>query len=401
MPSPTIAIYGALDRFNYGDLLFPLILRNAILQRSPEQRVEAIGLRRSGQSSVGALPTHSLRWLKDPDHLADGSSVILAGGEMLAADWTRLASHLLPKPFGDTLFSLAQKLISEATLEQLARKWLGAEWRIPFAPQPQHFDNQVRIIFNAVGGSQLEQRPEAWQTEVKAAIAAASFASVRDQDSLNALGGEKSPAELHPDSAATMALQFDPGELRSKASGAARTILDSGAPFLCFQLHRYFTQKKLEAFAKELDKVHHLHGLRIVLLPIGRATGHSDQVSLEKVRQAMSSDADLPTKIGVFDIMALLAHCSAYTGTSLHGLISAMAFARPYAILGKNPKCLAFAQSWALPELRAPMTAKNFCEDLGQRLSIDEAMLDGGGIELAQRAQKGLTKVVEAALEGT
>ena len=97
MPAPPIAIYGALARFNYGDLLFPLVLQEWLDRAGCERPLIAVGLRESDLSKFGAMPTREVRWLAEPNNLPDGSRLVIAGGEALAAGWGRMASHLLPQ----------------------------------------------------------------------------------------------------------------------------------------------------------------------------------------------------------------------------------------------------------------------------------------------------------------
>lgn len=399
MPKSPISIYGAIARFNYGDLLFPLILKDALESAGCDRPIEAIGLRASDLSPFGALPTKPVRWLADPANLPDGSKIIIAGGEALAAGWGRLYSHLLPQRGGDRIYSTMTRVLSDRRLDQLGRRRARVDWTIPFAPSPKHFANRVGVIFNAVGGSGLASLSAEWLTEVKAALQDADYASVRDRSTLDLVGGPSSRVELHPDSAAVMADRFPPDWLLAHCRPDVRRIIDAGRPFVCFQLHRYFADTKLQRFAAELDQLQSRDGIRVVLLPIGRAAGHSDQVALKKVRRLMSTPADLPEDLGVFDIMALLAHGVAYAGTSLHGLITAMSFARPYAVLGKNPKCLSFAATWAPEPFRGQLKASGFRDGLAKRIGISGDALEESAAELRRAADEGLQRVTAAALD--
>ena len=399
MSTPPIAIFGANARFNYGDLIFPLILKRALDAAGCDRPIETIGMRASDLSRYGARPTHAVRWLADPDNMPDGSKLIIAGGEVLAAGWGRLFSHLLPQRGGDQIFSVVSKILSERRLDRLGQRGAKVGWPIPLCPSSRHFARRVEVIFNAVGGSGLAGRPEEWRAEVRRALRGAAYASVRDEATFDAVGGAGSGVELHPDCAALVADLFPRDWLRDRCRPAAGKIIGSGAPYICFQLHRYFTAAKLRAFAGELDRLHARDGVRIVLLPLGRATGHSDQVALTKVRRAMSAPAELPPDLGVFDIMALLAHSAAFAGTSLHGLITAMSYGRPFALLGKNPKCLSFAGAWAPGQFAAPLKAKGLREGVLHRLGAGRAPLTDAALALREAAAAGVGRLVAVALD--
>ncbi len=398
MPAPAIAIYGAIDRFNYGDLLFPIILDRAFREAGWDGAIQPVGFRRSDLSRFGALATAPARWLTEAGQLGAGSRIVIAGGEALAAGWWTLYSHLLPQRLGDPLAALATKLFPEQRLDRFAARRVGAPWPIPFCPRADDFSPPVPVLFNAVGGSGLAGRDRAWREEVAKAIRSARYASVRDEATLAALGGPSSGAELQPDSAANLPRLFPPDALRDRAGDPVRSILADGSPFLCFQLHRHFTDDKLRRFAKELDLL--TRDLRVVLLPIGRAAGHSDQVALAKVRAAMARPAELLPGLGVFDLMALLAHTDCYAGTSLHGLITAAAYGRPCATLGKNPKCGAFAATWLPQALRQPLKASGFSGGVRERLTVPRPELDTAAAHLQSRAAAGLGRLLDAALKG-
>ncbi|MFT5110468.1 MAG: hypothetical protein ACI9UA_006122, partial [Pseudoalteromonas tetraodonis] len=241
MPAPPIAIYGAIDRFNYGDLLFPLVLDSAFRTAGCDRPIIPVGVRSSDLSRYGALPTKPMRWLAEPDNLPNGSKVVIAGGEALAAGWGRMVSHLMPQRMGDPIYALASRLLSPQTLDRLGKKLAHASWDHPFCPRPGDFAHRVDTIFNAVGGSGLPNLPPDEIRVISDAVAQAVYASVRDRATHAALGAESSGVEVHPDSAAVMAQLYPADKLLSEARADVRAIIDDPRPFVCFQLHRYFT----------------------------------------------------------------------------------------------------------------------------------------------------------------
>jgi len=57
-----ICIYSACDRFNYGDLLFPMVLTNLLKQSFGDKYdIEIFGTIRSDLSPYGALKTKPIR----------------------------------------------------------------------------------------------------------------------------------------------------------------------------------------------------------------------------------------------------------------------------------------------------------------------------------------------------
>ena len=81
MAGRKIVLFGALDRFNYGDLLFPIIFYELCKDGCGISGVECIGLRQSNLGRFGGFPTKPASFLGDGDNLPDGSVIVVVGGE--------------------------------------------------------------------------------------------------------------------------------------------------------------------------------------------------------------------------------------------------------------------------------------------------------------------------------
>ena len=55
-----LRLFGSLDRFNYGDLLFPLVTRFALGRLRPGLETSVYGLVRSGLERYGAVPSRGV-----------------------------------------------------------------------------------------------------------------------------------------------------------------------------------------------------------------------------------------------------------------------------------------------------------------------------------------------------
>ena len=58
-----IKIFAASDRNNYGDLLFPLVIKKILEKDFPNYTIENYGIIKSDLSFFGALPTNSFKSL--------------------------------------------------------------------------------------------------------------------------------------------------------------------------------------------------------------------------------------------------------------------------------------------------------------------------------------------------
>lgn len=350
-PRPVAALFGAIDRFNYGDLLFPIVLRALVERASPGRfGIECVGLRRSRLQRAGGLPTHGIRWLLDPENLPEGSAVIVAGGEVLGADWDRLWSYLMPEAIGDFAYGALRRAFGEARLNEFIKARFSVPWKIPFVVDPASLPGGVRVLFNGVGGVGLLNRPGSWSDEVAAVMGRAAYRSVRDRITQQVLEEAGLRTELVPDCVVVLSDLFPRAELEARARASTRSLLaELSGKFVCFQCNRYFGVKALRKIAAQLDAIAADTGWRTVLLPLGQAAGHSDRIALRQLAGQMTSDPILPRRLGVFDLAALIAHSRMFVGTSLHGVITAISYGTPYAALEKAAKQVAFIETWARP----------------------------------------------------
>ena len=85
-------LYGALDRYNYGDLLFPIVTRKLIRQLLPGQEFRTFGLVESDLSRFGADPTEASSALSGSTPCA---VLLMCGGEILSQRWCGMLNLLV------------------------------------------------------------------------------------------------------------------------------------------------------------------------------------------------------------------------------------------------------------------------------------------------------------------
>ncbi|MBK6903845.1 MAG: hypothetical protein IPH04_13855 [Saprospirales bacterium] len=82
-----VGIFGAFDRINYGDFLFPLILKKILLE-NPDDKIETTDYGLVKKNLIGYGETHckSVNQLYNDEN----NAIIGAGGDVLSADWKAL-----------------------------------------------------------------------------------------------------------------------------------------------------------------------------------------------------------------------------------------------------------------------------------------------------------------------
>ena len=171
-----IAQFGYFDLENYGDLLFPDILRNEIRKRNLNIQVDLFS-NNGGHVLMGSgIPVYSTEELPKMHALRRYDAFVIGGGEIIRFDMTLIASHEKYEKAKNTLLP-----------------WM---YPILFA-----YANQIPVLFNCPGVPfpfNQEQIPE-----VKLLLNGVNYCSVRDAESKRFLEGcgVDIPIEVFPDTA--------------------------------------------------------------------------------------------------------------------------------------------------------------------------------------------------------
>lgn len=393
-----IAIIGAFDRMNYGDLLFPVVLTEHLLKHyGSSVEISYYGHCHSDLTPFGGFITKPLRHLFSSKELPDGSVIIVAGGEVLAANWIDTLYYLLgKKPWWQRL---ANRLVGPIAETILIRRYLGCRNIFPYLLRKSDFSKPLAIIYNAVGGANLATRNKSFQQSVASILKDADYLTVRDQSSIKILrntGIDLPNLTLAPDCAAVISNLFPLDILESKLSNEAIDLKKTlgGRPFITFQMGINFISNSVGIIAEQLNLLTKKTGFTIVLLPIGRASGHEDQIVLGKILPLLGQPAILPRQNTIFDTMWFIANSQLFIGTSLHGAITAMSYGVPHLALTKiDSKIPAFLNTWDLP-------AQSNCEELTDiyssaqnRLNIPQEQLIILSKDFVSKAQLALNRM--------
>jgi len=348
-----IAIYGATDRFNYGDLLFPLVIRWAIERSGDARKPLNIAIRDSDLSDYGAVPTVAMQRALAEDMLVGYRRLVVAGGQVLDARWTAIVAYLNGKTTNFAIRAL-RKSIGEPFTDSLTRRLAGVPWPQPFVVPTADIPKNVEIAYNAVGGAEIELLRPGYLDSLRSALERASYISVRDNATFDALRRMGVPADLTPDSATVMSQAFGRTELDARCSATHRQQLsEAGANYLVFQIGQNFVRGREHEIANTLCAAARAQGLTIVLLAIGTAAGHEDQIALSRIQRYIPRELAPVALFGgtVVEIMATIAGSRLYVGTSLHGAITAMSFGVPrLAFTLEVGKLTEYLRTWDLEE---------------------------------------------------
>lgn len=393
-----VALLGAYDRFNYGDLLFPIVAKNEMALHSPQTQTAVHALIDSDLSRYGALSTRSLKSLYLPDALHEGDVVIYSGGGTVGVDWNYMHSNLLGHTGNLALYYL-KRIAGEAVANSLSRRYFGARSPFPWVAAPEDFPVRVKVAYNAVGGSEFSHLAPETQARTLERLSKASFLSVRDAETrrLFAPVEDSVAVALAPDSAVLMSEQFSVAWLQKQAGGGLNTLLDDG-PFVCFQSNIDYARRNADRIVTVLESIYEQHGLRALLLPIGRYAGLDDPAALRQIRPRLRTPSHIISDdASIWEIMLVIARARLFLGTSLHGHITSQSFAVPHLGLSDVPcKLDYYLNTWDIPEQARCVRLDEVSVQMEKVLAVCDAVRQKKRTELMDASLANFGKLARA-----
>lgn len=311
-----IALVGAYERDNFGDLLF-LELTRALLH--PRSTVATAPIS-ADVSKLGILPGDVVEYWP---LLHGGSTPALwvVGGEV-----------------GGTSMESALHMSGSVTTESPAFN----RWASPYLPRPSAFEQSLNItlIVNSVGLAGIDGLRGSRRIEAVAALREADFVSVRDAASSRLLDREGIAHSTAPDLVQAITRL---GSVRLDETGTP--------PFAIFQIkEKWITRTGVDAIASAILGSGLAEVGRLTLMPAGLAPGHDSLLGYSRIRErllerAPTLDVEVFEHIDPHRKASLIAGAEFFVGTSLHGHIIASAYGVPRVSLLLS-KVRAYARTW-------------------------------------------------------
>lgn len=295
---------GTFDVENYGDLLFPMIVRRRLA-----------GARTVHVSPAGGPAVWADTVACDPLDRAAGQpldGVMIGGGNII---------HPMPT-------MLPEYRRAGADLLGYADLWL-----VPSLAA----DDGLPIVWNAPGVPSYFETP--FLPLVREALERADYLSVRDAESRAFLGELVQEREIAvvPDPAWELPAIWPAGDLAETRPALISGLGgDPDERYVVIHVNaRYATDLSAEALAAEIDGLARALSARPVLVAIGPC--HGDGETAYKVAATLSTPPlvlHAPRRIR--DIAALISGAVAYAGSSMHGYITAAAYGVPAIAIARG-----------------------------------------------------------------
>lgn len=347
MSKPVIVLYGAFDRYNYGDNLMPILLESYLLKKNKTiiERYSIVhaSIKASDLSEYECKPTQPIKsFLNVPN----GSILIVVGGETMGANINGLFLHTFDSKTKYIFAKFFMKYFKPLfTLFSIAM--YPSPWLYPYIPNKSSFSSNVKIILNTVGGVP----PKRAFNDIKKM----DYISVRDLRSYNAMNS-LFDVQMIPDSVMLLSRLVPLLELKNKISFGLTDKFDFSKDYIIIQMCPYKASCTAEELANILIDIKNKYHLEPILLPIGYASGHDDVDFLQDVKEASKGKLDLFYNLTVWDIAYFIAKSKGFYGTSLHGVITAMSYEIPhFCINNKLAKLVSFLETWSIEPFLKPL----------------------------------------------
>ncbi|MDP1902570.1 MAG: polysaccharide pyruvyl transferase family protein [Rubrivivax sp.] len=344
-----IALVGAYERDNFGDILFLNVCRK-LLHPWPIVPLSIVS-RDMSMEGAGTVISASA-WFNSCGDDFLPKSVIVCGGEVLTSSISSAFPGTLDKKKHDLFYR------ADTTTRRLLGELISSNsGQLAYVPNLSNLlgpmERDVSFALNSIGGSSLGDRP----TQLEASITAvkqATYTSVRDRVTHKILTtGVMDGAIIHldPDIVSALKLYYQT-EVDTAFTNALSLHPWLSEPYTLFQANDgYLKQRGLEAVGQAIAEIATSLTLNVVFQPAGIAPGHD---SIERLGDLAKITASLcrggtrvhtETNRNVWSQVALIAHTACFVGTSLHGRIVSGAFSRPRVGL-ENEKVTTYASTW-------------------------------------------------------
>lgn len=370
-----ILIIGAFDRFNYGDLLFPLVIEAQLKTYEHPFEATYFGIVDSDLSALGGKPTKDIQAFYQACNDSTGhTSVIIAGGEAVAVTWSSLLLAL-NKPFKKT-HRFHHRINKVFNLNAVARWILHGKTDLPFVFTKSDFGGVNRIIFNSLGGSELDPAIFDQFPKLNNQLRQVDYFAVRDKATQANLAKQGIDTQLYPDSAILMS-KFYPTTLLAErvSSPVVEFVAAKRGAYVFFQIKDNHAKTNEALLAAQLDRINAHSGLDLCFCPIGKALNHDDHLALQRIAPLIKYPPTVFDDVSIWDIMYLIANAGVYVGTSLHGAITAMSYAVPYVGI-TVPKLDSYLQTWGVAGINHTVPLDGIADGVDRAMKADQAALN-------------------------
>jgi len=308
-----IGLVGTYDVDNFGDCLFPELYTHLLSEALPEASFTLYSPRPKAAQilsfdTVRALPAR----LDQSDQMTD-DALILTGGETLGTGHSS-GTYNFPK----------------SVLSAYSRLWLA----------PLHAaltsNGATRFIVHCVGARKMD--PVTNQLAARA-LQGAALCTFRDAFSQSWIRDGEEKFGVATDPMFLMDHIQTPDQWAARRAALLPDGFEASKGYLVAQLSLGYGGNALDRWCQALAEIAGERDLNVVLLPICHFLEDEHYLGLARDRlQALGVTPHLVAgQLNVKDTLSVISGTSGYVVSRLHGVVAAVAFGIPLAVLGHSP----------------------------------------------------------------
>lgn len=320
------------DVENFGDILYPIIFQKMAERHGITSPIVPFGFFEGAAPGESGYEVRAIsRMLRAREQTI--THLVVGGGDLLRTDLNVLASHydsIVAQRIRHSFWLRMGKIISGRKRIHRAcnKKSMGYSSVAPFILD-KAIQLQIGQVLYCSCGAPFQFPPEKFHA-IQEAFSAAAFVYVRDFQSRDKLraAGVKREIEVAPDLVVALGDFFDRDKERAKGKALLTSHgVDVAKTIIGFQTCPQPPAAEAELL-RQLIALKHKLGVEIVLLPLGYC--HGDGRYLQKLGEKSGGLLKYAGEPSVYANISIIAACSMFVGTSMHGNITAFSFGVPH-----------------------------------------------------------------------
>lgn len=333
-----IALIGAFDRFNYGDLLMPVIFEKQLLKKNKNVEIDYFAYQTNNLEIYGAYKTKKIKQISASDY----DAAVFVGGDMFPVTYTNAFMDLQTNKINIYFYKIMKKIMTKEMFEKFCKKQLNGETDHPWI-YSKKFLNVNKLFYNTVGGEL-----SFYSSQIKHIVDEIDYISIRDKNSYQKFIDKKDDVKLYPDSVIALSKFFNCSNLQSLINEHTKKTQEKiDGKYFVFQANKHIGKKNFDKIIKEIEKMYKRNKLKCLLLPIGYAYNHEDDIVLKEIYKKVTTPIFMAEKGNVYDIIYNIINSEFYVGTSLHGIITSASYSIPHMVFSNEvKKAVNFVETW-------------------------------------------------------
>lgn len=379
-----IALIGACDRNNYGDLLMPIVFEKQFTAKNKNKNIQfsTYGMIDSNMKSLLCNKTNSLYKCYNNCDIA-----IIVGGEVLKSDYKLMYFNLQKNFIKIFVLKCLNKIFPEF-IEKYSRKKLKGYEQSPWILDKDKL-KCTKLIYNTVGGSLIKEEVN------RSIIKKCDYISIRNINDYKKISVINKKTTMYPDSMVTISNYFSDDEFSKYVSQDIKNITKKD--YFVVQIDKRDSKGEIKKISEQIDLICQKYNINCILLPIGYAQGHEDHIALKKILNLCNSKrVTMCGHTNIYETTYILKEAKVFIGTSLHGIVISTSYSVPHIVLtNKIKKLIDYMETWKTATITYTdvLSMEDNFSKIYNNLEVEIKKLDSIRKEIIEKAEENFDSI--------